>query len=74
MKIVIFEIEPWERQAFEGLQNRHEGTGLNGETAEQYADAEIMSTFIYSYLDRDVLQKFYKLRLIATRSKGFDHK
>ncbi len=36
-------------------------------------DAEIVSTFIYSKLDRQVLEKLPSLRLIATRSTGFDH-
>lgn len=77
MKIVIFEIEPWEREAFEGLQEEHELVYENGRLdvgmAERYADAEIISTFIYSSLDRDILHEFTGLKLIATRSTGFDH-
>src|SRR5689334_19368769 len=77
MKVVIFEIESWERQAFDRLQSQHEiqyeSAKLDSETAEQYSDAEIISTFIYSSLDRDVLQNFSRLKLIATRSTGFDH-
>jgi D-lactate dehydrogenase len=77
MKIVIFEIEPWERQAFEGLEGEHElvyeSGQMNATMAERYADADIISTFIHSKLDGDVLRKFSKLKLIATRSTGFDH-
>lgn len=77
MKIVIFEIEPWERGAFDDLQDKHDVTyedgRLNIETAQQHADAEIISTFIYSSLDSDVLRAFSNLKLIATRSTGFDH-
>lgn len=77
MKIVIFEIEPWERQAFESLREEHELVYENGrldsETALRHAEAEIISTFIYSSLDREVLGKFTRLKFIATRSTGLDH-
>ncbi|MYZ49925.1 hydroxyacid dehydrogenase [Propylenella binzhouense] len=77
MKIAIFEIEPWERAAFEVLHAEHEvafesGT-LDNRTAGFHADAEIISTFIYSKLDRTVIEAHPRLRLIATRSTGFDH-
>jgi hypothetical protein len=57
MKIAIFEIEPWERQVFEGLEGEpklvHEGGHMNAVMAERYADADIISTFIHSKLDGD---------------------
>lgn len=46
---------------------------LSKQNAEQHADAEIISTFIYSDLSREVLQKLPELKLIATRSTGYDH-
>jgi D-lactate dehydrogenase len=77
MKIVIFEIEPWEREAFEDLQIEHdivfESSKLNAETALKHPDAEIISTFVHSSLDAEVLQKLPQLKMIATRSTGFDH-
>ncbi|MGE0421577.1 MAG: hydroxyacid dehydrogenase [Reyranellaceae bacterium] len=77
MKVVIFEIEGWERGAFEALTARHEVVfergRLDGDSARLHADAEIISTFIYSALDREVLRALPALRLIATRSTGFDH-
>jgi D-lactate dehydrogenase len=36
-------------------------------------DAEIISTFIYSKLGSDVLEHFPNLKLIVTRSTGYDH-
>jgi D-lactate dehydrogenase len=77
MRVVIFEIEPWERPTFEPLREAHaltfeEGV-LDGAMADRYADAEIVSTFIYSRLDRDVLARLPRLRLVATRSTGTDH-
>ncbi len=77
MKIVIFEVEPWENDAFASLKGEHdirfEHGELDGGCADSFSDTEILSTFIYSDLDRKVLEKMPNLRLIATRSTGFDH-
>ena len=77
MKIIIFEVEDWERQAFESLQGEHRivfvAGPLTGENAESYADAEALSPFIYSDLSVNVLRHMTRLKLIATRSTGFDH-
>src|SRR6056297_2710419 len=77
MKIVIFEVEPWERETFGDLARDHdvafEDDILTAELADTHKDAEVVSTFIYSRLDRSVLEKLPDLKLIATRSTGFDH-
>ncbi|SRR6056297_622600 len=77
MKIVIFEVEDWERKAFEQLQDEHEvqltSGSLRAENAAEYADADVISTFIYSDLETETLQQFEHLQLIATRSTGYDH-
>lgn len=78
MKIVLFEIEAWERDAFSELNNRdHEvifdKRALDAETAADHGDADIISTFIYSTLSEEVLTNFKNLKFIATRSTGFDH-
>ena len=77
MKIVIFETELREAAAFNALKRGHElvltEQPLRADNAAQFADAEIVSTFIYSKLGRDVLEKLPVLKLIATRSTGYDH-
>ena len=77
MKLVIFETEPREARAFESLGRNHDlvltDQSLGADNAKNYADAEIISTFIYSPLDQQVLSQLPKLRLIATRSTGVDH-
>lgn len=77
MKIVAFEIADWERKTFKDLQKEHEVVfapdGLNADNVEQFSDADIITTFIYSDLGHDVLCRFENLSLIATRSTGFDH-
>ncbi len=77
MKIVIFETEPREAPAFDSLKPGHmlelTAQPLRADNAHEYADAEIVSTFIYSALGRDVLAKLPQLKLVATRSTGYDH-
>lgn len=77
MKIVVFEAEPWEQASFEPIGDSHElvftEEPLDEENAADFADADVVSTFIYSDLDRDVLVQLENLGLIATRSTGYDH-
>jgi len=77
MRIVVFELEDWEREAFERLHEEHDvellSEPLSRENAGKHADAEVISTFIYSRPSREVLEELPNLKLIATRSTGFDH-
>jgi D-lactate dehydrogenase len=77
MKIVVFEAEPWEEPLFKSACGGHDVTPtpdpLSADSAEQYKDAEIISTFIYSDLDAATLGRLPNLRMIATRSTGYDH-
>lgn len=77
MKIVFFEAEPWEQDAFVDFQKDKDvillQDKLSIENVEKYSDADIVSTFIYSDLHRDVLVKLPNLIFIATRSTGYDH-
>ncbi len=77
MKIVVFESELREAAVFERLKPDHELTlveePLRVDSVRHYSDAEVISTFIYSQLGREVLGQLPSLRSIATRSTGFDH-
>jgi D-lactate dehydrogenase len=77
MKIVAFEVTNEERRACVRLQPPHEVECVEGpltaETARAFRDAEIVTTFIRSDLTEAVLSQLHRLRLIATRSTGFDH-
>lgn len=77
MDIAFFEIEDWEiaylkekfpHEALSFSQNK-----VQDESDKNFFQASIISTFIYSELTRDFLNKFPHLKLIATRSTGFDH-
>ena len=72
MKIYFVEVESSERQFFESEladQELHFVSNLQ----EVEADAEIVSTFIYSRIDGPFLDRHAAVRLIATRSTTHDH-
>ncbi len=75
--IVFFEIEDWEeeylRNALLGQQLIFRKDKLTEQTVSEVVDATIVSPFIYSALTKSVIEKLAKLRMIATRSTGFDH-
>ena len=72
MKVVVLEGESREMPAFEVFRGARElvlsDQPLRAENAARFADAEVVSTFIYSALER-----LPALRLVATRSTGFDY-
>jgi D-lactate dehydrogenase len=77
MKIVVFEADPGEAPCFDTLKGPHEvllvGAPLRSDNASQFRDAAVVSTFYSCVLDRGVLEQFPSLKLVATRSTGFDH-
>lgn len=77
MKIAIFETEQWEHEACLRLEPRHRifctSAPLSESTAQTCADAEVVSPFIYSTASAAVLAHFPKLKLVTTRSTGYDH-
>ena len=77
MDIVVFEAEQWEAEACAALRDRHQlrctKDALSAANVGKFADAEIVTTFINSRLDRATLSILQRLRLIATRSTGYDH-
>lgn len=77
MKVAVFEVEAHERAYFAGMGDDLEvlltAEEVSLDTAQEYLDAEAISTFIYSDLGAASLARFPRLRLIATRSTGFNH-
>lgn len=80
MKIIYFDVETYEE---EFLKNANEGKhdyflssgSLNDliKIPAEYRDAEIISVFTTSRINKEVLDSFGKLKLIALRSVGFNH-
>lgn len=77
--VVFFEAENWERSIIEEslslppLQARFVAAPLSAATVDQALDSAIVSVFIHSVVTEELLNSLPKLRLIATRSTGFDH-
>ncbi len=81
MNMVFFEIGAEDQEmcavACAGLRQRHDvlctPTALTQKTALPHVQAVVISTFVHSRLDAQVLELLPGLRLIASRSTGFDH-
>lgn len=77
MKIVVFEGSARDREVFGRFAAHHEllfdDDPLTAENALAYRDADIISPFIYSELDDAVLDELKALKMIATRSTGYEH-
>jgi D-lactate dehydrogenase len=79
MKAAFYETAPWERRflrrALRALRLRatFASEPASEGTLRQAAGAEILSVFIYSRLTARLLRGLRRLRLIVTRSTGFDH-
>lgn len=81
MKIVFFESEKEEIDFFEKNLSEYETIFIDENLDEdidfkkfkKILDADILSVFIYSNIDKKILDKFKNLKAIVTRSTGFDH-
>nr|AQS33374.1 hypothetical protein [uncultured archaeon] len=77
MKIAFFEIHPWEKSIIKRKLKKHRLVFINEPLTEKNAakakDAEVISIFIYSKINHKIIKKLPKLKLLITRSTGFDH-
>ncbi|MBI2137395.1 hydroxyacid dehydrogenase [Candidatus Woesearchaeota archaeon] len=75
--IAFFELEKWEEEAAKKTLKRHAlkffSKPLTASNASKAGDAEAIAAFIYSRIDKKILAKLPKLKLIATMSTGYDH-
>ena len=76
-KIAFFEIEDWEKPYLNEKLRGHKlyffDNALTENNVNKIKDADILSVFIYSNINKKILEKLKNLKLIATRSTGFDH-
>lgn len=77
MNIAFFEINEIEMPQLKERFKKHNlhffKEPLSVANVREIADFDIISVFIYSKVNRDIIEKVPKLRLISTRSMGFDH-
>jgi len=76
-KIAFFELEDWEKDyLIKDLNNcrlQFIDDPLKENNAAQAKDADAIGIFIYSAVNKKILEKFQNLKLIATLSTGFEH-
>ena len=77
MKIAFFEILSSEKEFFTEKLKEHELIFFDGILDEKnvpgIADADAISVFVYSKLNSKIIDGLPDLKLITTRSMGFDH-
>lgn len=76
-KIYFFNAEKWEREYVKKKHKVSDYSFLRGKltanNAAKYRDAQVISLFVHSKIDANILTKMPYLKLIATRSTGYDH-
>jgi D-lactate dehydrogenase len=77
MRIAFFEVKGWEEEYLKKRLNGHlprfSNEKLSLENAKQIKDVDAVSVFIYSKIDETIIREIPNLKLITTRSTGFDH-
>jgi D-lactate dehydrogenase len=76
MNIYFFEIEEWEESFLKQKLADHTlsfDTNPLTSASQNLQDIEILSVFIYSKITRELLDKMPNLKIIVTRSTGYDH-
>jgi len=77
MKVAFFELEHWEEPILKNQLAGHDlyltSEKLTIDSLPDRKDFDVISTFIDSEGSREVLDSFPNLKLVATRSTGFDH-
>lgn len=77
MKVSFFELEDWEKgyiaERMHNQEVRYFTVPVSEAPIDEIKDSEILVCFIYSKLNKETIDKFPKLKLIATMSTGFDH-
>jgi len=76
-KLSFFEIEDWEeeyiKKALSAYNCQFTSESLSEKNVESFNSTTILSTMLYSVLDPNMLSKLPNLKMIATRTTGFDH-
>jgi len=75
MKAVFYEIKPWEAEHIKKILKGHALVFRKEalDSSNIVKDAQIVSPFIYSKIDKKALAAMPKLKAVVTRSTGYDH-
>lgn len=77
MKILVTEIERWQKELLQKTLPDDtlifSDKPLSPELVKEHSDAEILTIFVGSKITQEILDQLPNLKLIITRSTGYDH-
>jgi D-lactate dehydrogenase len=77
VRIAFFEIKDWEerylKRRLKGHFLKFSNKPLSSENVQEINDFDLLSVFIYSTINAQIIRQVLSLKLIVTRSTGFDH-
>ncbi len=77
MNIAIFDLKPWEKKMFDTALKGHKlsyfESDIDNTDISKFKNAEIISCFVTSQMNKQLIDSLPKLKFIATRSTGFDN-
>lgn len=77
MKIAFFEIESWEKDYLQSQLKSFDliffEEEIDSNNLKKISDINILSHFVYSTIDKKIIDSLKFLKYISTRSTGFDH-
>ncbi len=77
VQISFFNLEPFEKKFFQEKLKGHklvfDPKPLSSRNVSKHKDSEIIVIFILSKINKNIIDKLPKLKLITTMSTGFDH-
>jgi len=77
MKIAFFDVEGWEKEyltkELKGHTLKFFSGHLTESTAKKVRSYDAISVFVYSKVTSEILDVMKKLKVVTTRSTGFDH-
>jgi D-lactate dehydrogenase len=77
MKIAFFDMEDWEISHIKRGLNGHQllffKESIKDISIKKIKDIDVLASFIFSPINKQLLDKLPKLRLVTTMSTGFDH-
>ncbi|MDR5693920.1 MAG: hydroxyacid dehydrogenase [Armatimonadota bacterium] len=75
--VAFFEVEAWEEEylanRLQGVELRFSRSALQPAHLAAMSDVEVLSIFIRSPITSNILEQIPHLRLVVTRSTGYDH-
>ena len=77
MKIATFGLENWQKEKLEKIFGEKNITSFKSSIKQSHLkkieNVDVLIIFIYSQIDKKIIEKLPKLKLICTMSTGYDH-